>query len=535
MTSIGPDEGAEHGSQRRALARFLSALESQSDQGWGLSVSVVCHSDPEMDHMLSTVSRASLHRARPGIPRMEALAEMVSELACAALCLLDTDDELAPDAVAYLRTGLSDADVAYGDEDAVGPDGQYEAPKFKPDWSPNLLLDTPYLGRPTALRREVLEAAGGLREVPGGDWEHDLFLRIAEHAPAVVHVPEVLSHRHRGPREPTRATAGRSKTSQDGLEHVRQALARRSERAEAAPGPLARTYRVVREPERPVTVSIIICSRDAPVLLRRCIDSIDATVGRGPEVQLVLVDNGSSEPEAWSLLEHLGMRADVTVLRDPRPFNWAALNNHAAERADGEVLVFLNDDIEARGDGWLTALAAQALRDEVGAVGARLLYPDGRVQHAGTVIGLGGAAGNLFTGLPADKPGYLGLAVLTRDCSAVMGACLATRRNVFFDLGRFDEELRLDLSETDYCLRGRSSGLAVVYEPQAELVHHEGPSRGTSGSNPDIIMFVERWAAEIDRGDPFLNANLTRADPSCALRDEGEAQRWREWRERLAV
>ena len=141
-------------------------------------------------------------------------------------------------------------------------------------------------------------------------------------------------------------------------------------------------------------------------------------------------------------------------MHDPRPFNWAALNNAAAVSARGEVLVFLNNDIEARSAGWLDALVAQALRPSAGAVGARLLYPAGRVQHAGVVVGLGGAAGHALAGLPGDRPGYLGMAVLTRDVSSVTGACLATRREVFDRLGGFDEALGLDLNDIDYCLRG---------------------------------------------------------------------------------
>src|SRR6185437_977764 len=148
----------------------------------------------------------------------------------------------------------------------------------------------------------------------------------------------------------------------------------------------------------------------------------------------------------------------------------------------------------------------------VGAVGARLLYPTGQVQHAGLVVGLGGAAGHVLVGLPSDDPGYLGMAVLARDCTAVTGACLATRRSVFDQLDGFDVSLGVDLNDIDYCLRARQLGLRVVYEPAAELVHYESPSRGTSGSVGDIDRFVRRWEAVIAAGDPFLNRHLTRLD-----------------------
>jgi GT2 family glycosyltransferase len=219
----------------------------------------------------------------------------------------------------------------------------------------------------------------------------------------------------------------------------------------------------------------------------------------------------------------------VRVLRDDRPFNWAALNNAAAALATGDVLVFLNNDIEAVSATWLDALCGQAERPAVGAVGARLLYPDHRLQHCGVVIGLGGAAGHLFVGLDETEPGYLAMAVTTRECSGVTGACLATRRETFESHGRFDESLGVDLNDIDYCLRVQHSGLRVLYEPMAELIHHESPSRGTAGDVRDIVHFIDRWKASILAGDPYLNPHLTRVDSSCALRGPGEEEWWQRW------
>jgi GT2 family glycosyltransferase len=168
-------------------------------------------------------------------------------------------------------------------------------------------------------------------------------------------------------------------------------------------------------------------------------------------------------------------------------------------------------------------------QEDVGAVGARLLYPDHRVQHCGVVIGLGGAAGHLFVGLDETAPGYLDLAVTTRECSGVTGACLATRRDTFEEHGRFDESLGIDLNDIDYCLRLQRAGLRVLYEPIAELVHYESTSRGTAGDVRDIVRFIERWEDSILAGDPFLNPHLTRRDSSCALRDPGENEWWQRW------
>jgi GT2 family glycosyltransferase len=280
-------------------------------------------------------------------------------------------------------------------------------------------------------------------------------------------------------------------------------------------------------------VSIIIPFRDEPRFLRTCIETIDTTK-RALPVEYLLVDKGSVLPETATLTERLAARTNTRIISDARPFNWAALNNSAAGLARGDVLLFLNNDIEALGPGWLEALCAQAERPGVGAVGARLLYPDRRLQHCGVVIGLGGAAGHVFAGLQPDEPGYLNMAVTTRECSAVTGACLATRRAVFEDLQGFDESLGIDLNDIDYCLRAQQVGLSVIYEPGAELVHHESPSRGVAGDVRDIVRFVDRWRSAIVDGDQYLNRHLTRVDPSCALRGPDEDTWWQQWATGLA-
>jgi GT2 family glycosyltransferase len=247
------------------------------------------------------------------------------------------------------------------------------------------------------------------------------------------------------------------------------------------------------------------------------------------DVEIMLIDNGSSDPETLTLVDRLAARKHLRVVRDARPFNWAQLNNAAARTARGEVLVFLNNDIEAHRTGWLSALCAHAVRRDVGAVGARLLYPDHRLQHCGLVVGLTGAAGHPLAGLAEDAPGYLHMAVLTRECAAVTGACLATRREVFDVLEGFDETLGVDLNDVDFCLRAGRMGYRTVYEPGAELIHYESPSRGTAGGTGDIVKFVDRWKDYISGGDRYFNAHLTRADASCGLARVDEGDAWNRW------
>jgi GT2 family glycosyltransferase len=422
--------------------------------------------------------------------------------------------------VAQLASALSPLGVVYADEDSVTAAGAHVDPRLKPAYSPEFLLSSSYIGRPLAvgsgIALQVGPSGGSLAEL-----EHDLALRACEGARQVVHLPEVLCHRRVEPPDAPGPGGG-------DVGHVLDALRRRGEAADVAAGPLRDTYRLRRRPSVPVATTIIIPFRDEPRFMRTCIESIDATRGAG-EVDFVLVDNGSVQPETQTLLERLSARDDVQVMADARPFNWSALNNAAVALARGDVLVFLNNDIEAHQPGWLDVLSAQAMRADVGAVGARLLYPDGRLQHCGVVIGVGGAADHLLAGLDGRQPGYLNMAITTRECAAVTGACLATRREVFDALGGFDESLGVDLNDIDYCLRAQREGLSVLYEAGAELIHHESPSRGFAGGGRDIRRFIDRWRASILAGDPYLSPNLTRIDSSCALRGADEGDWWHRW------
>jgi O-antigen biosynthesis protein len=506
--------------------RTLHALQQQTAGQWSLTV-VVQRSWQTAFIALLAVSglqrssrRVRVECADDASPASAMLDLGLSAARGAALSLLFPGDVWAPDAVAQIAGRLSPRTVVYADEDSVAPDGRHVDPRLKPVYSPEFLLSSSYVGRPLAigseLARHLTSSTDSLAQA-----EHDLALRSCELADEVMHLPEVLCHRLVAP--PDAPSPG----AHD-VRLVAAAIQRRGEAAEVSPGSARGTYRIRRRPSGEITATIIVPFRDEPRLLRTCIESIDATHERR-RFDFLLVDNDSVQPETLTLVERLARRDDVTVLKDDRPFNWSALNNTAAKVASGDVLIFLNNDIEAREPGGIDVLSAQAMRPGIGAVGARLVYPDGRLQHCGVVIGLGGAAGHPLAGLDAREPGYLNMAISTRECAAVTGACLATRRVVFESLGGFDEALGVDLSDVDYCLRAQRAGMRVLCEGTAELVHHESPSRGFAGGARDIGLFVDRWRSSIDAGDPYLNPNLTRIDSSCALRGPDEGGMWDRW------
>ena len=499
------------------IARSLRSLSLQTSRRWRLTIAASSDRDMEL-----LVRRSAKRRVRHRVRTFPAAASMPINVlmrkamdACrgSALSLIFPGDVWAPDTVALLGAAVSPVSLVYADEDELGPSGEYRAPRFKPDYSPEFLVSSAYIGRPVAMGSDVVHDLPPLVAEEARALEQECTLAASRVAGSVLHIPEVLCHRsglHPPPTTP----------------HVEAAVPR-SDDAEGFAGFVPGTHRI-RDAAKTTSISILVPFRDEPRFLRTCVDSVVATT-RSLDTELVLIDNGSTDLEVLTLLEDLERQSNVRIVSDPRPFNWAQLNNNAASVASGEVLLFLNNDIEARRDGWLDVMAGQALRPEIGAVGARLLYPDGRLQHCGVVIGLIGAAGHPLVGLAPGEPGYLDMAVTTRESSAVTGACLATRREIFELLDGFDESLGIDLNDIDYCLRAATAGYRVIYEPRAELVHHESPSRGTAGGVEDIVNFIDRWSDCISSGDPYFSPHLSRTSLACQLASPEEQDRWNKW------
>jgi hypothetical protein len=385
--------------------RTLHALQQQTTSRWALTVVLRSSWQTAFTALLavSGLQRTS-QRVRVECVGDDSTPDQMLRLGVAAnggahLSLLFPGDVWAPDAVAQLISSLSARTVVYADEDSVGPEGEPVEPRLKPAYSPEFLLTSSYTGRPLAIGSGLaLQLTASTNSL--ADLEHDLALRACEAADEVIHLPHVLCHRllveSAEPAEPQTHEVA----------HVAAALQRRGQPAAVTPGPTVGTYRVRRLTSEAYSTSIIIPFRDQPQFMRTCIESIDATRG-AQRVDYVLVDNGSAQPETLTLVERLGQRSDVQVLEDARPFNWSELSNAGAAISEGDVLLFLNNDIEAHRAGWIEALVGQTMRTDVGAVGARLLYPDRRLQHCGVVVGVGGAADHILAGLDADEPGYL--------------------------------------------------------------------------------------------------------------------------------
>jgi GT2 family glycosyltransferase len=423
-----------------------------------------------------------------------------------------------------------EAAIVYSDEDLIDERGRRFGPYFKPDFSPDLFLSHNLISHLGVYRRSLLVELGGFRVGFEGSQDYDLALRVSEKVKPeqIRHVPEVLYHWRairgsaaRAPDEKSYAEQAARRALQDHLDRLRQP-------ATIEAGPAPGLYRAVyRLPEPAPLVSIVIPTRDALPLLRACVESIRARTDH-PRYEILVVDNQSSEAATVAYLAGLEQSGAARVLRHPEPFNFSAINNRAAAEARGEVLAFLNNDVEVISPGWLRELSSQAVRPGVGAAGARLLYPDGRVQHAGIVLGMGpdGIAGTPHRGFPRTALGYCNRAVILQNFSAVSAACLVLRKSVFAEAGGFDaDNLPVAYNDVDLCLRLRERGHRIVFTPYAELFHKESATRGDDLSPERRERFLaeaaymrRRWGALL-LDDPYFNPNLSLSSDAFLLAD----------------
>lgn len=424
------------------------------------------------------------------------------------VAFLDHDDELAPEALLEIVKRLNqdpDLDLVYSDEDKIEPDGSRVEPYFKPDWSPDLLLSTNYVCHLSVFRKRILDEVGGMKRGFEGSQDFDLLLRFTEATNRIGHIPKVLYHWRKIITSAAASETAKPHAFKAGRKALKEALIRRkfAGRVEIlGPGRYRVRYRVEGEP----LVSIIIPTKDHVDLLKSCISSI-VQKSSYSNYEILVVDNDSCEPDT---LQYLSEIAGVHhVLRYRRTFNWSAINNFAAHRSRGDYLLFLNNDVEVIESGWIEAMLEHAQRGPVGAVGAKLFYRDNRIQHAGVILGICGASGHAFRDLPAYSGGYLEFANLTRNCSAVTGACMMMRREVFSAVGGFDERFRVANGDIDFCLRVREKGYVVVYTPYARLYHHESATRGIIHPIDDDDCMHRQWGKRIAEGDPYYNPNFS--------------------------
>lgn len=494
--------GGTAAAQTKKLRATFESLRYQAYENWQVLIPATGEDAAAVAALAGEFPGLAGHIHTAAIGSDAPLASLVPDSgAPALLCLLTPGDQLGEDALLELSVAAAVAQerpgLLYSDERRIDPaDGKMRA-YFKPDWSPDLMLSSNYIGRLWAARADVLAATGATFEDIAKHGEYDLALRLTEQTAAVAHVPKVL--------------AARGARTLDSAATERRALARALQRrgieGEVQAGCIAGTYRVHRSVQRPGLVSIIIPSIASRGLIETAIASIRAHTRAG-QCEILILDNiRDAAPEenarwkAW-FREHADRVIEVN-----EKFNWSRLNNIGAQAAQGEYLLFLNDDIEVLDSHWLDGMLEHAQRPEVGVTGPRLLYPNGTVQHAGMFLS-GGVGRHLFRFQPADEPGPFGLARTQRDVMTVTGACMMVRRDVFDEIGGFNEEHSVINNDLDFCLRARRSGRTVIYTPHVTLTHHEMVSRGELRDVFNEAAFAAEWQDQFQAGDPYFNPNL---------------------------
>lgn len=520
--------------EERWLVEAIESVREQLYENWELCVADDCSPKKHIRKVLARYARLD--------PRIKVVYREtnghISEASNSALdlatgefvALLDHDDILPEHALYLIAEELAahpDADLIYSDEDKIDADGERSDPHFKPDWSPDLFYSYNFISHLGVYRRSVLRDIGGFRKGFEGSQDYDLALRVIERVPEshIRHIPRVLYHWRIIPGSV--ALHGDEK----GYAHdaARRALQEHFERRGQAVSVVKGTsnyHRVEFPPlERQPKVSILIGTRDRVGLLFQTVEGVLKETDY-PDLEIIIVNNQSAEPETYAYFSRLKDEPRVRVVDYDAPFNFSAINNYAATFATGEVILLLNNDIKVIHPEWLTELVRHVTRPDVGAVGAKLYYEDGTIQHAGVILGMGGIAGHQFRLYGRDQIGYFARTHVIQNLAAVTGACLATRREVFEQVGGLEEKnLPIAFNDVDLCLKIHAAGYRIVWTPFAELFHLESASRGSDLRPERLPAFIreqeymkERWG-HILFADPFYNPNLSLSASDFALAD----------------
>lgn len=518
------------------LREFVQSVQAQTYKNWELCFSDGSGKDSPIEGVLNELThkdpRIRVVYTREQLQISENTNEALKIAAGDFIAFSDHDDLLAPDALYECVKALNEdrsIELLYTDEDKVDMKGnKFFMPHFKPDFNIDLLRSINYICHLFVVKREILEQVGMLNPEFDGAQDYDFVLRCVEKSEHIHHIPKILYHW----RAHKDSTAENMETKEYALEAGKKAIQAHLDRMNIPADVVQKTdrglcyyrskYRIFSQP----MISIIIPNKDHVKDLEKCISSIE-TKATYKNVEYIIVENNSEKEETFAYykeLEKKNPKAKV-VFWDGTGFNYPAINNFGVEKASGEYLLFLNNDTEIVNEDCLEELLGYCMREDVGAVGARLYYEDGSIQHAGVIVGLGGVAGHAFTDFPHESPGYFGRIVMAQDYSAVTAACMMMRKSVYKEVGGFDPKWEVAFNDVDLCLKIRKAGYLIVYNPYAELMHYESKSRGYEDNeekierfNTECENFIEKWDEFLSKGDPYYSPNLTLDKNDFSLR-----------------
>ena len=449
------------------------------------------------------------------------------------LMFADHDDFLEPDALYEMVRALNEnreLDLIYTDEDLCDEKGEcFFAPRMKPDFNPDFLRSINYICHLVLVRKSLAEEVGLLRKQCDGAQDYDFLLRCIEKTDRVYHIPKVLYHW----RVSETSTAGNQDSKTYAIDAGKLALtehyARLGYEAEVEYTGIFIMYRMRLKLKSQPLVTILIPNKDQVETLANCLSSIYEKTDY-PYFEILVVENNSEKEETFAYYEKMKQEHEnFHVVTYQGGFNYSAINNFGVRHAKGEYLLFLNNDTEVISPFWIREMLGFCQREDTAAVGAKLFYPDGLVQHCGVVVGIANYAGHVQNFKTRRDNGYFGRLRAVQDISAVTAACMLVKRSVFEEIGGFDESFEVAFNDVDLCLRIRETGKLIVQDPNVELYHYESKSRGYENTpeklarfKGEVIRFRKRWKAFLEKGDPYYSPNLTLMNGECTLRKEHE-------------
>lgn len=509
------------------LSRFVGMIESVVNQvypHWELCIAD-SGGDPEISDRLKLYA-ADDSRIKIIHPAETANAAVIAN-ACLAVAtgsytmLLGQEDTLEKNALYEIVTVINNnpqANLIYCDEDKIDADNKRSSPVFKPKWSPDNLLSRNYIGSAAVVKMSLVKKLGGFRPEFDGSHFYDLLLRITEETVSIFHIADVLYHERQVEDAATESTASRTHISRLSRKAINESLVRRNEpgTAEMIPG-FENQFIVRYEIKESKKVSVIIPTRNKADVLETCLKTLfEKTLY--PNFEVVLLDNRSDDPALFHLVKFFESTEPerFRCIHMDMEFNFSKLMNEAVKQTDGDYLLLLNNDMEILTADWMNALVEQVQRKSTGAAGARLLYHNDTIQHAGVIIGIGGVADHAFVGVHKDGPSYMNYVNLVNNYSAVTAACLMVRREVYNEVGGFDEGFAVEFNDVDFCLKLITAGYYNIYLPHVFLYHYESLTRGHPKSSKEsfkrhlieVKRFQDKWMKFVNN-DPFFNPNFS--------------------------
>ena len=498
------------------LDKAIESIEKQNYKNWEICIADDCSTKQEVREHLSAMKNSRIKIKL--LEKNQGISGATNAAAALAsgeyILLMDNDDELAPSALHefYQKIKKEGSEIIYSDMDIIDAKGKTRDPLCKPDWSPDLFLSQMYLGHLIGFKKSLFEKVGGFRGEFNGSQDYDLLLRMTEMTDKIGHVPEILYHWRDLPSSTAANPESKPYAQTAGLNAIQEHLDRVYGKGAATANETENLfvydvrYHMNEEPK----VSIIIPIKDHADLLKAAIDSIFAKTTY-KNFEIIILNNNSEREETFTYLKKVKEEHDNVIVKDAAfEFNWSRLNNYGMKFATGDVYVCLNNDVEVIEPEWLTRLVEKAIRKDVGVVGGLLLYEDNTIQHAGVVIGMGGWADHVFKGM---KPQHYGSPfvspMVTRNVSAVTGACLAVSKATIEKIGGFDEKFIVCGSDIELALRANQHGLVNIYDPNVCLYHYESKSRDASKiPQIDFDLSDQMYKTYRKNGDPYYNRNL---------------------------